>query len=411
MDINQSTIIDDKSWKRGFLTIVSGQTLSLIGSAAVQFSLIWWLASETASPLMMSIAGLFAFLPQLLLGPFVGVWIDRIKRKTVIICADLFQGLIALAFALFFLTGNPPHWSACVVLGVRSLGSVFHTPAISAAVPMLVPEKELVRANGWSRFMQSGAFMLGPVIGAAMYASLPLWIILLSDLLGAAAASITVAAVKIPDPEQTNEQKPHFFREMREGATVFLNDRKLLTITLCAALSMVFYMPLSSYYPLMSSDHFAATAWHGGLVECLYAGGMMLSALLIGKMRNIKNRFWMMHMGLLGLGLSSLFCGVLPSDIAYFWIFAIMCFVMGASGTVYEVPYTAYMQSTIAPEMLGRAFSLMGTLKSAAMPIGLFIAGPIAERYGVSMWFLLSGVAITIVTFISAALVLPRKKG
>lgn len=88
------------NWKRNFLTIAGGQTVSLIGSAAVQFSLIWWLASETGSPIMMSIAGVFAFLPQLILGPFVGVWVDRLSRKTVIIAADLFIGLVALVFAL-----------------------------------------------------------------------------------------------------------------------------------------------------------------------------------------------------------------------------------------------------------------------------------------------------------------------
>lgn len=172
---------------------------------------------------------------------------------------------------------------------------------------------------------------------------------------------------------------------------------------------MLFYMPLSSYYPLMSSDHFAGTAWHGGLVEFLYAGGMMLSALLIGRFGEIKHKFRMIHLGLIGLGLTSFFAGILPQDISYFWIFAVMCLLMGASGTVYEIPYTAYMQGTIAPEMLGRAFSLMGSLMSAAMPLGLLVAGPIAERYGVSMWFLVSGVAVTLVTCVSGLLVRDRR--
>ncbi|NLY49936.1 MAG: MFS transporter, partial [Firmicutes bacterium] len=61
--------------------MAAGQTVSLVGSSAVQFALIWWLASETASPLLMSMAGLSAFLPQLLLGPIAGVWVDRLSRK------------------------------------------------------------------------------------------------------------------------------------------------------------------------------------------------------------------------------------------------------------------------------------------------------------------------------------------
>jgi DHA3 family macrolide efflux protein-like MFS transporter len=160
----ESDKIQETEWKRRFFTIVAGQTISLIGSSAVQFSLIWWLASETTSPIMMSLAGLFAFLPQLLLGPFAGVWIDRWRRKTVIICADMFTGLVAALFALSFLVWSPPYWLVCVVLGVRAVAGVFHTPAIQAVVPMLVPGEELVKANGWSQLLQAGAFMLGPVI-------------------------------------------------------------------------------------------------------------------------------------------------------------------------------------------------------------------------------------------------------
>lgn len=397
------------NWKRDFLTIASGQTVSLIGSAAVQFSLIWWLASETGSPIMMSIAGVFAFLPQFILGPFVGVWVDRLSRKTVIIAADLFIGLAALVFALFFLFDSPPYWSVCVVLGIRAVGNVFHSPAIQAAVPMLVPQHELVRANGWSQFMQSGAFLLGPVLGAAMYAALPLWIILLSDLVGALIASATVALVKIPDPERHIHQKPHFFNEMKEGAAAIWQDRNLFIVTAATLLGMVFYAPLSTYYPLMTSDYFRADAWHASMVNFGYAGGMMLCALILGKRGKIKNKFWIIHLGLLGMGTSSLLCGLLPAEMVWFWVFTALCTLLGASSNLYNIPYIAYMQETIAPERMGRTFSLIGSLSSATMPLGLLIAAPIAENRGVSLWFFVSGIVLLLLTLVSALLVLPQK--
>ncbi len=396
-------------WKRDFLTITSGQTVSLIGSAAVQFSLIWWLASETASPIMMSIAGVFAFLPQLILGPFVGVWVDRLNRKAVIIAADLFIGMVALVFALFFLFGNPPYWSACVVLGIRAVGNVFHSPAIQAAVPMLVPQQELVRANSWSQFMQSGAFLLGPVLGAAMYAAIPLWIILLSDLAGALIASTTVALIKIPEPERHTRQKPHFFNEMREGAAAIWQNRKLLIVTVATLLGMVFYAPLSTYYPLMTSDYFRADAWHASIVNFGYAMGMMLCAIILGKLGTIKSKFPVIHLGLLGMGTSSLLCGLLPAEMVWFWVFAALCALLGASSNLYNIPYIAYMQETIAPDRMGRAFSLIGSLSSATMPLGLLIAGPVAESRGVPLWFFISGIVLLLLTFISALLVLRKK--
>ncbi|MGI6129760.1 MAG: MFS transporter [bacterium] len=392
------------SWKKGFLTIAAGQTVSLIGSSAVQFSLIWWLASETASPLIMSLAGLLAFLPQFLLGPFAGVWVDRLSRKTVIIGADLFIGLVATVFAISFLIWDPPYWLACVVLGARAVGSVFHLPAIQAAVPMLVPKEELVRANSWSQFMQSAAFMVGPILGAAMYAVLPLPIILLTDLLGAVVASISVAVVAIPEIEYEKRPRPNFAAEIKEGIAVYLSDKRLYIVTMASAISMVFFMPLSMFYPLMTSDYFKATAWHLSINQLAYSIGMMLGAVAVSGLGEIKNKLGVVHLGLMVLGVASLLGGMLPPTMVGFWIFVALCLAMGASVNLYNIPFTAYLQETIPKEAQGRAFSLLGSLLSITMPIGLLIAGPVAERYGVPLWFLIAGTGVVIITGLSALL-------
>ena len=193
-------------WKRRFFTIAIGQSVSLIGSSAVQFVLIWQIAQETQSPMLMSLAGLAAFLPQMLLGPFAGVWIDRMKRKTVVIASDLFTGLIAAVFALLLARFQMPVWSICLVLGIRAISSVFQTPAIQAIMPLLVPPEELMKANGWNQFLQSGAYMLGPVIGALMAGILPLPVLLLTDLAGALIASITMAVTHVNEPAPAHDQ-------------------------------------------------------------------------------------------------------------------------------------------------------------------------------------------------------------
>lgn len=395
----------NSKWKQKFFTIMSGQTISLIGSSAVQFALIWWLASETESPMMMAFSGLMAFLPQLILGPFAGVWIDRLKRKKVVICADLFMGIAALIFAACFLIGQPPYWSACIVLFIRGVGNVFHTPAMQSIVPLLVPSEKLVKANGWSQFLQSGAFMLGPVLGAAMYAALPLPVILLTDFIGAIIASGTMAIVQIPELKKDPTQTPHFFREMKLGVSVFLQDKKLFTVAIAAFGCMLFFMPLSSYYPLMTSSYFQKSAWYASLVEMLYAMGMMGSSLFMGLFGNIKRKFLVIHFGLLGIGITSLLCGLIPASNTGFWMFAIVCAFMGASGNIYGIPYMAYMQETIPPEALGRAFSVFGSVMSITMPLGLLLSGPFAEKFGVVFWFSVTGIAILLITLISGIVV------
>lgn len=389
------------------MTIAAGQAVSLIGSSAVQFALIWWLSSETGSPMMLAFSGLMAFLPQMLLGPFAGVWVDRLKRKTVVITADLFMGFVALAFAASFLGGPPPFWSACVVLGIRAVGNVFHTPAIQAIVPMLAPKEELVRANGWSQFLQSGAFMLGPVLGALMYGVLPMPVILLTDFAGALVASAAVAVVKIPEIQREAAQKPRFWREMREGASALWQDKRLCVLVAATFLCMIFINPIASYYPLMTSGYFRASAIYGSVVEVLYALGMMAAALIAGLFTKVKDKILLAYVGLLGIGVSAGVCGILPPDRWAFWIFAFCCMLIGASANFYNIPMMAYIQGSVSPQTQGRVFSLLESLWSATMPVGLLFSGPIAEKEGVSFWFLLTGIFIT--AFTAAGWLIGRK--
>ena len=70
---------------------------------------------------------------------------------------------------------------------------------------------------------------------------------------------------------------------------------------------------------------------------------------------------------------------------------------MGAFGNVHSIPLTAYMQETIAPEKMGRAFSLLALISSLSMPVGLLISSPVAEFVGVHTWFFVSGTGILVI--------------
>ncbi|MDO4288429.1 MAG: MFS transporter [Eubacterium sp.] len=381
-------------WKRSFFTIACGQTVSLVGSSAVQFAMIWWLATQTASPMVMSLSGLAALLPQAILGPFAGVWVDRLKRKGVVIGADMFMGLAALVLAAVFFFKEPPYWSVFIVLALRSLGTVFHTPAIQSIIPTLVPQEALVKVNGWSQFMQSGAFMLGPVVGAAMYGFLPMSVILLTDFVGAAVASLTVLAVKIPDLRQRTGEKPHFWREMKEGIAVCIADRTLARLLAVAGVSMVFFMPLSTLYPLMTSDFFQGTVFQASVVELLYAMGMMAASFVLGIFGSVRHQIAGAYLGLLLTGVMSLFSGLLSPSTGGFWLFVLFCGFMGAGGNIYNIMSVAYMQAQVPQAAQGRVFALVSSMLSLTMPLGLLISGPVAEAYGVPMWFLVSGIGV-----------------
>jgi DHA3 family macrolide efflux protein-like MFS transporter len=65
-----------------------GQAFSLLSSSAVQFTIIWWITVETGSAIALTIASIVGLLPQVVIGLFAGVWIDRYNRKSIMIVAD-----------------------------------------------------------------------------------------------------------------------------------------------------------------------------------------------------------------------------------------------------------------------------------------------------------------------------------
>lgn len=384
----------DQSWKKQFAIIYGGQAFSLLGSAAVQFAVIWWLTVETESAVVLTVASIVAFLPSLLVGPFAGVWIDRYNRRTVMIAADSLVALSSVVLGVVFLmTETPPIWFLYLILFVRGLGNTFHGPAMQAAIPMLVPAEMLTKAGGWGNLVVSLSNMLGPVLGAALMASLPVEAIMLVDIVGAAFAVICLLFVKIPDIPRSGEPL-HMLSEMKAGLQAIRENKPFVAICVPMLMVNVLYMPLGSLFPLLVRTHFQGTAWHNGIAEFFFAGGLLLSSLIIGLWGGMKNRFLMASLAVGFLGAVTLISGALPQ--AGFWAFVVCCFAMGFTGTFINVPLMAYTQESFAPEVMGKAISLWISVVSLAMPVGLLLAGPISQAVGVDVWFFWSGAALLV---------------
>lgn len=393
-----------QKWKSQFITVAIGQAISMLGSHGVQFALIWWLAEKTSSPFMLGISGLVAYLPMSLFSPLAGIAADRYNRKFISIFSDMAMGMVALIYAIILFFFDLPVWTVFIMLCVRGIGSTFQQPAIQSIIPQLVPKDQLIKTNGWIQLLNSGSFLIGPVIGAALYSIFPISIVLLSDVVGAILASIALAIVKIPKIAKTQREEQHFVAEIKEGLQVFREDRKLFDIVVAEALCMFFYAPLSSFYPLMTSDYFQLSAMYGSAVELSFAIGMMISSLLFSSILKIERKIRASFIGLFGMGVISLLCGIIPPTYIGWFFFAASCICLGASGNVHTIPLTAYIQATVEPQKMGRAFSVLTLISSVSMPIGLLFSSPIAEKVGVNVWFFISGFCMITLT----ALVLIR---
>lgn len=380
-------------WKRDFFTIWTGQAISLFTSAILQMAIIFYLTEKTGSAMVLSIASLVGFLPYAVFGPMIGVLVDRYDRKRIMIGADLIIAAAGAALAIIALYMELPVWMVMIVLFIRSIGTAFHSPALSAVTPLLVPEEQLTRCAGYSQSLQSISYILSPAAAAFLYSVWELNAIIVIDVLGAVIACIAVALVRIPKlslEEQSLEQ--NFMKEMKEGLVALKENKGLFALLLIGTLYMFVYMPINALYPLISMEYFAGTPMHISITEIAYASGMLAGGLILGLLGNFKKRIVLITASIFMMGASLTISGLLPTS--GFVIFVVCCAIMGLSVPFYSGVQTALFQEKIKPEYLGRVFSLTGSMMSLAMPVGLILSGIFADRIGVNNWFLISGILI-----------------
>ena len=176
---------NNNSWRKTYFTLLAGQAISFISSGILQMAIIFYLVAKTNSAIILTAATLIGFLPQACLGPFAGAFVDRHSRKSVMIGADLIIAAAGGILALVAFYMELPVWSIMVVLLIRSAGTAFHSPAFSAATPMIVPKEELTKCAGYTQTMQAVSAIISPAAAAFLYAVWPLNAIILLDIVGA----------------------------------------------------------------------------------------------------------------------------------------------------------------------------------------------------------------------------------
>lgn len=384
-----------KNWKKNFFTIYIGQAFSLLSSSAVQFSIIWWITVQTGSALALTISSVVGLLPQAIIGPFAGVWIDRYNRKAIMIIADCTVAISSLILGISFFFGTPSMIFVYVILFIRALGETFHKPAMQAMIPQLVPESELTKAGGLGQMVSSGCTMIGPMLGALLMSITTLQYVMLVDIIGATLAVLTLSKVKISKHKVILSGKINVIKDMKQGIKAIKANKALMRASIPILMSTIVFVPLGTLLPLMVKLYFNGTAWHNGIVQALFSSGMLIAALVIGITGGLKKQFFMMSLGIFLMGICSLIGGMLPTS--GFWLFCIIVFIMGTTGMLSNIPYTSYMQKTIPQENLGKVISLITSIMSFAAPAGMFIAGPVSELIGINNWMIFAGVLMIFV--------------
>ncbi len=363
---------------RTFLIIWLGQLISIVGSGLSSFALGVWIYQQTGQATPFAITVLCGTLPGILLAPLGGSLADRWNRRWLMILPDAASALLTLGIVYLAANDLLATWNIYLFATLGSILAAFQEPAYTAAIPTLVPKKDLPRANGLIQLSQSMQMLVAPVLAGVLFGLIGLQGIFLIDFITFFFAVGALLFVKIPQPEIIPTQKQsRGLRQVLDDAVFgwnYLRERTGLFI-------LVFYFALVNFLlnfaavltsPLVLSRHSPAVS---GVIQMVAGLGMLAGSILLstwgGPKKRIRGVIGFIALAAVGLGI----VGVNPSPITIGLGYFILLFPIPLASGCSQ----AISQVKIAPGAQGRTQAIRSMISRSIMPLAYLISGPLAD--------------------------------
>ena len=384
---------------RPFFGMWMGQVFSLLGSELVQFALVWWLTTTTGSATVLALATMMAVLPRVFVSPVAGALVDRWSRRSIMMAADGLSALAVVALGVLFALDAVQVWHIYTLMFIRSACAAFHWPAMQASTSLMVPEKHLSRVAGLNQALQGVGMIAAPPLGALLLEVLPVQSILAVDVVTALLAIAPLLFIQVPQPERTAEageaSDASVVADLREGLRFLRTWPAMLVIVGIAMVINLLIYPALSLQPLLVTEHFDGDALHLAWMQSAFGVGIVAGGITLGIWGGFKRRVvtGLLALALNGVGLAVV--GLVPTGAFPLAVGAsLFAWFMNpfAGGAIF-----ALLQATVPADMQGRVFTLVQAGSGVMAPLGLVVAGPVADALGVQAWFLIAGLVMALI--------------
>lgn len=378
--------------ERNFRLLWTGQAVSAAGDAmapvAVAFATLQ--IAHTASALGLVLA--LATTARVVVLPIGGVWADRLPRQVVMLSSDAVRALFYAVLAGLLVSGNAQLWEIIVCSVVFGAASAFFTPASGALVPQTVSPKLLQQANALMGLSRSATTVVGPAVAGVLVALFsPGWVLAI-DAATFVVSAISLALLRVP--ALPAKERTSFWAELVAGWKA-VASRHWFLLNLGAHASWNF--AIAAFFvlgPVVAKQHLGgASAW--GLIAASLGVGSVIGGLIA--LRITPRRPLIVANLALTLAALQILALVPPLPTV-----AIMgACVLGFTGLTFlnEVWYGVVPQ-LIPSDVLARASSFDWLLSLIAMPAGLAICGPVADRIGIPSTLIAAAVILALPSFL-----------
>ena len=395
-------------FNKNYLLLWQGQFISRLGNQTYMLAMVLWITSvfsEQSAPTIISMLFMSAGIPAVILSVFGGAIADRYSRKKIIVYSDIINGLAILGLAaVFFLMPGHVNIILVGIFVVNILAAIlgsFFTPAISAAIPDIVPQKRIETANSMGQFSIQTAQFFGYGLGGILFKLIGAPLLVLIDGLTFLFSAFSESFIKIPQvfPEKTKntgDQYRKFKQDIKEGLNYIFTNPGLKKLLYVSVFSTFFSTPIGVLMIFFVKHVLQANheVWYGPILV-LYGVGTFVGYLIVGiarlrgkKRRNTMIAFMILQSaGYILLGLAR--------DLTFTLI---LVFAGGIVFGFVVANITALLQLTTPSKIRGRVFGALTTISGSIAPLAAGLAGPLAEVVGLeNIYFIFIGSGIILV--------------
>ncbi|MFW3172103.1 MFS transporter [Geodermatophilus sp. CPCC 206100] len=372
--------------------LAASLALSLLTNSTFAVAVVWQVVALEGGPAELSLAtGLQAggMLASTLLG---GALADRVPQRHILLAVALVQTAGLALLAVLSLTGSLTLWQLAGVALVGGLANGLYYPAYSALVPALLPEDQLLAANGLEGTMRPVLYQAtGPALAGGLIAATSPGVAL--AVTGAAALGAAVCVAALPATAVRREGvRPHpvrgLFADMGEGFAYMVRTPWLLaTLVFASLMILVMIGPFEVLAPFAIKDRAGGGPFEHALVLAAFGLGGAVGSMTVASLRLPRRYLTVMNL-LWGLGCVPL---VVFGTTTHLAVMIVAGLVTGGTMQAGMVIWGTLLQRRVPPALLGRVSSLDFFVSTAFMPLSMALAGPVSELIGLSATFLVAG--------------------
>lgn len=389
MQLPQLTAISRALRSRNYRLFFMGQGLSLVGTWMTQTAVIWLVYQLTNSAFLLGVVGFAQQIPNFLLSPFAGVWIDRRNLHQTLVVTQILSLLQSGALAGLAFTGMIDIRHIIALSIFQGIVNAVDVPARQSFVVELVDRREdLGNAIALNSSMFSGARLIGPAVAGVLIAAAGVTACFAIDTVSYIAVIAGLLAMRLrPRKQPITPQNTGVFQRLREGFVYSFGFPPIRAILMLIGLVSLVGMPYTVLVPIFATNILKGGPETLGFLMAASGCGALVSAVYLSSRASVLGlgRIIATAPAVFGIAL------IVFAQSRVLWLSLLAMFIMGSSLILQSTSSNTILQTIVEEDKRGRVMSLYSVAFISLITFGNLFAGSLASRIGAPNTLVIGG--------------------